>query len=88
MDVSSGGHVLIVDDIATAVSSIRETIRTVDRLGGVVIGIGVLETAARETWSSSCLCSVAFGLPTEVCSPEGSALCAGGIPLVKPGAQG
>ncbi len=82
-----GERVLIVDDIMTTGSSIRETINAVDKLGGVIIGIGVLVDRSQEKIDFavplfSCLRSPTITYPAEECP-----LCAAHIPLVKPGGQ-
>jgi orotate phosphoribosyltransferase len=85
-EIAPGEHVLIVDDILTTGSSLRETISAVDKLGGIVIGIGVLVDRSEKNLDFglpffSCLCA-----PTTVYSPQECPLCAAHIPLVKPGA--
>jgi orotate phosphoribosyltransferase len=82
-----GERVLIVDDIMTTGSSIRETINAVDKLGGVIIGIGVLVDRSQEKIDFavplfSCLRSPTITYPAEECP-----LCAAHIPLIKPGGQ-
>lgn len=86
-DIAPGERVLIVDDIMTTGSSIREVINAVMKHGGIIIGIGVLVDRAQET--------IDFGFPLFSClktvaptySPEQCPLCAAGIPLVRPGGQ-
>ena len=86
-EIAPGEHILIVDDILTTGSSIRETVGAVAKPGGIIIGIGVLVDRSEE--------NIDFGLPffsclhapTIVYSPEECPLCAAHIPLVKPGAQ-
>jgi len=85
-EIAPGEHVLIVDDILTTGSSIRETISAVDKFGGIVVGIGVLVDRSEE--------NIHFDLPLFSClrapaiaySPQECPLCAAHIPLVKPGA--
>ncbi len=83
--IAPGERVLIVDDILTTGSSVREVISAVNRLQGRIIGIGVLvDRSAGE---------VDFGYPLFRCHravtttyrPEACPLCAQRIPLVKPG---
>lgn len=85
-DIAPGERVLIVDDIVTTGESIRETIEAVHKLGGTVIGIGVLVDRSENEIDFklpffSCLRS-----PTTTYPPENCPLCAAQIPLVKPGA--
>ncbi|MCK4368191.1 MAG: orotate phosphoribosyltransferase [Dehalococcoidales bacterium] len=78
-------RVLIVDDILTTGSSIREVIAAVNKLGGTIIGIGVLVDRSELKMDFgvplfSCLRSETITYP-----PENCPLCAAGIPLVRPG---
>ena len=80
-------RVLIVDDIMTTGGSIRETVRAVDKLGGAIIGIGVLVDRSQEKIDFnvplfSCLRSPTITYPAEECP-----LCTANIPLIKPGGQ-
>jgi orotate phosphoribosyltransferase len=85
--IESGEKVLVVDDILSTGGSVNEVIAAVRKLGGVVIGVGVLVDRTTE--------AVDFGLPffachrTEVVAylPEACPLCAQGVPLVKPGSS-
>ncbi len=81
--VSPGERVLVVDDILTTGSSIRQVIEAVKESGGVPMGVGVLvdRTAGRAD----------FGLPfyacveLEIASYDASdcPLCQQGVPLTK-----
>jgi orotate phosphoribosyltransferase len=85
-EIATGEHVLIVDDVLTTGSSLKETINAVAKQGGVVIGIGVLVDRSEENSD--------FNLPFFSCLrasptaylPQECPLCAANIPLVKPGA--
>jgi orotate phosphoribosyltransferase len=78
-------RVLIVDDIMTTGGSIRQTIDAVKKLGGNIIGVGVMVDRSTQ--------EIDFGVPLFSClraeavtySPEDCPLCKEGIPLVKPG---
>ncbi len=85
--ISPGEKVLVVDDILTTGGSISEVIAAVKKLGGNVVGVGVLVLrSAREP---------DFGAPFYAChrtevvtyQPGACPLCAKGIPLVKPGSS-
>ena len=85
--IAAGERILVVDDILTTGSSVRETIAAVIREGGTVIGVGVLvnRTAGHLGFNLplfSCLHS-----PTTAYPPEECPLCAARVPLVKPGAS-
>jgi orotate phosphoribosyltransferase len=85
--ISPGERVLIVDDVMTAGGSLRDTIDAVKRLGGDVVGIGVLVDRSPG--------KLEFGVPFFSChradvityEPQECPLCAAGIPLVKPGSS-
>jgi len=84
-NISPGERVLIVDDILTTGSSIREVMAAVSKLGGKLTGIGVLVDRSEQEPD--------FGMPLFSChraltptyTPEDCPLCAAKIPLVKPG---
>ena len=86
-NIDPGERVLIVDDILTTGSSIREVTGAVNRLGGKIIGIGVLVDRSEQATD--------FGVPLFSChravtttyQPEDCPLCAAKIPLVKPGSS-
>jgi len=83
--VKAGERVLIVDDILTTGSSIREVMAAVAKLGGIVVGIGVLVDRSEQ--------KIDFGVPLFSCHrsvtvtypPQDCPLCAAKIPLVRPG---
>jgi len=85
--INPGERVLIVDDILTTGSSIRQVIAAVTKQGGIVIGIGVLVDRSEP--------GVDFGVPLFSClrsitptyTPQDCPLCAKNIPLVKPGSS-
>jgi len=85
--IDPGERVLIVDDILTTGSSIREVMAAVAKQGGIVIGIGVLVDRSEQ--------KVEFGVPLFSCyhsvtptyPPQDCPLCAAQIPLVKPGSS-
>ena len=83
--ITPGERVLIVDDILTTGNSIRQVMAAVTKLGGKVIGIGVLVDRSEQ--------GEEFGVPLFSClrsitptyTPQDCPLCAKNIPLVKPG---
>ena len=87
-EIVPGEHILIVDDILTTGSSLRETISAVDKLGGIVVGIGVLVDRSEENLDFNLPFFGCLRAPTTVYSPQECPLCASHIPLVKPGAPG
>ena len=81
-----GEHILVVDDILTTGSSLRETISAIDRLGGIVTGIGVLVDRSERNLVFNAPLFSCLRAPTITYSSEECPLCAAHIPLVKPGA--
>jgi orotate phosphoribosyltransferase len=85
--IAPGEKVLIVDDILTTGGSINEVIAAVKKLGGNIVGVGVLVDRTSQ--------KVDFGVPFYAChrtevvtyQPHQCPLCARGIPLVKPGSS-
>ena len=85
--VNPDERVLIVDDILTTGSSIREVIAAVKKLHGNIIGIGVLVDRSEQATD--------FGFPLFSCHrsatvtyrPEECPLCAAKVPLIKPGSS-
>ncbi|MFC1871454.1 orotate phosphoribosyltransferase [Chloroflexota bacterium] len=85
--ISPGERVLIVDDVLTTGSSVREMIDAVNKCGGNIIGIGVLVDRSEP--------SPEFGSPLFSCHraatrtyhPQDCPLCEANIPLVKPGSS-
>jgi orotate phosphoribosyltransferase len=86
-NISRGERVLIVDDIITTGSSIREVLDVITSRGGVAIGIGVLVNRSEH--------GIEFGIPLFSCHQEVATtyqrqncpLCKSQIPLIEPGSQ-
>jgi len=85
-EIAPGEHVLIVDDILTTGSSLRETISAVAKQGGIVVGVGVLVDRSEENLDFNLPFFSCLRVPTTAYSPHKCPLCAAHIPLVKPGA--
>jgi orotate phosphoribosyltransferase len=85
--IAPGEKVLVVDDILTTGGSVSEVIAAVKKLGGIVVGVGVLVLRTAQEPD--------FGVPLYACHrtqvitypPDKCPLCAAGIPLVKPGSS-
>jgi orotate phosphoribosyltransferase len=86
-EIKPGEKVLIVDDIFTTGGSIREVIDAVKKLGGEIVGVGVLvERAAKQ---------VDLGMPFYACHhakevaypADKCPLCAKGVPLERRGSS-
>jgi len=83
--VSPGDRLLIVDDILTTGSSIKDVIKAVEALGGNIIGLGVLVDRSDAGVDLgyplfSCLRSPAISY-----APDDCPLCAKGVPIVRLG---
>lgn len=85
-EITPGEHVLVVDDILTTGSSLKETVNAVDKLGGTIVGIGVLVDRSEKSLDFKLPLFSCLRAPTTVYSPEECPLCAARIPLTKPGA--
>jgi orotate phosphoribosyltransferase len=85
-DLPPGERTLIVDDVMTTGGSIRETMGAVDKLGGTIIGIGVLVDRSQGKIDFGVPLFSCLRAPTTVYPPQECPLCAAHIPLVKPGA--
>ena len=86
-EINEGEKVLVVEDVTTTGSSVREVIDIVKSRQGKVVGVGVLiDRSGGE---------VDFGIKTEklltvdikTYLPEECPLCKKGIPVVKPGSR-
>ena len=86
-EIKEGEKVLVVEDVTTTGSSVREVIDIVNSRQGKVVGVGVLiDRSGGE---------VDFGIKTEklltvdikTYLPEECPLCKKGIPAVKPGSR-
>jgi orotate phosphoribosyltransferase len=84
--ISPGEQVLIVDDIVTTGTSIRQVINAVNGMGGTnIVGIGVLVDRSEAGLDFghpffSCLRSV-----TKTYQPAECPQCQAGLPLIRPG---
>ncbi len=85
--VNPGERVLIVDDILTTGSSIREVMAAATKQRGVVIGIGVLGDRSEKEPEFGVPLFSCYRAETPTYTPEECPLCAAGIPLVKPGSS-
>jgi len=87
-EIIQGEKVLVVEDVTTTGSSVREVIDIVNSRQGKVVGVGVLIDRSGG--------KVDFGIKTEklltvdikTYLPEECPLCKKGIPAVKPGSRG
>ena len=85
--IEPGEKVLVVDDVLTTGKSVHETLDAVRKLGGDVIGVGVMVDRSGSpldfgTELFSCLRAPAVAYTADTCP-----LCAAGVPLKKPGSS-
>lgn len=85
--INSGERVLVVDDVLTTGSSIREVMAAVTRQEGIVIGIGVLVDRSEQKVEFSIPLFSCYRSITKTYPPDDCPLCAAQIPLVKPGSS-
>ena len=85
--INPGERVLVVDDILTTGSSIREVMSAVTGQGGIVIGIGVLVDRSEQKPEFEVPLFSCHRAITPTYRPENCPLCADQIPLVKPGSS-
>ncbi|MFC1915823.1 orotate phosphoribosyltransferase [Chloroflexota bacterium] len=85
--IDPGERVLIVDDILTTGSSIREVMAAVTKFGGKIIGIGVLVDRSEQKQEFDVPLFSCHRAITPAYKPENCPLCAAKIPLVKPGSS-
>ena len=85
--IDCGERVLIINDVLTTGSSIREVMAAVAKQEGLVVGIGVLVNRSEQEVDFgvpffSCHRSATLTYPPQICP-----LCSDKIPLTKPGSS-
>lgn len=82
------GHderVLVVDDVLTTGQSIREVLEAVKRLGGRVVGVGVMVDRSQGDAQLGAPLFSCHKVSVVTYKPEECPLCQAGVPLVRPG---
>ena len=85
--IDPGERVLIVDDVFTRGGSIRDTIDAIKKLGGEIVGIGVLIDRSPEKIDLELPFFSCHRVEVTTYKPEECPLCARGVPLVKRGSS-
>jgi len=85
--IKEGEKVLVVEDVTTTGSSVREVIDTVNSRKGEVVGVVVLIDRSGGKVNFGVKTEKLFTMNTTNYSPEECPLCKKGIPLVKPGSR-
>ena len=86
-EIKEGQRILIVEDVVTTGGSVKEVVKIVQDMGGIVVGIGSIVDRTGG--------KIDFGVPyksvlsMEVLSyePDDCPICKSGEPLVKPGSR-
>jgi orotate phosphoribosyltransferase len=85
--IDPGEKVLVVDDILTTGGSVNEVIAAVKKLGGNIVGGGVLVLRSAQEPDSGAPFFACHRTEVITYKPGECPLCAKGIPLVKPGSS-
>lgn len=86
-ELGHGERTLVVDDVLTTGSSIRETLEAVKQRGATAVGVGVLVDRSEGKAQFSLPLFACVEAPAEVYRAEECPLCAAGAPLTRAGAQ-
>ena len=79
---------LVVDDVLTTGTSIRETLALLENYQARVVGIGVLIDRSESPLAFGALLGSALRLPAQTYAPDECPLCQQGVPLTKRGSRG
>jgi len=86
--LEKGEKALVVEDVVTRGTSVREVCRAVEAAGGVVAGVGaIVDRTSDQTDLPGPLQALAR-VTVENWEPANCPLCREGIPVVKPGSRG
>ena len=85
-----GERVLIVDDVLTTGLSLRETLSALERFQPAMVGIEVLIDRSGGTAAGQfgVACHALLTVSARTYEPGECPLCAGGVPVIKPGTRG
>ncbi len=75
---------LVVDDVITTGTSVKETIRTIEEMAGKVVGVFVLVQRTTDIDLPVPLVA-AYSAEVQANHPQDCPLCKAGVPLTKPG---
>jgi orotate phosphoribosyltransferase len=85
--IAQGERVLVVEDVVTTGGSTRETIDTVRRSGGVVVGAGSLVDRSNGGADLGVTRIALLTLDVPSYGPGNCPLCRLGTPAIKPGSR-
>jgi orotate phosphoribosyltransferase, Thermus family len=80
--------VLLVDDVLTTGTSIREVLALLEQYWARVVGIGVLIDRSESPLAFGAPLASALRLPAQTYAPDECPLCQQGVPLTKRGSRG
>ncbi|MDP9351628.1 MAG: orotate phosphoribosyltransferase [Chloroflexota bacterium] len=86
--IGTGERVLVADDVLTTGGSVLQTVQAVERLGGVVVGAGILVDRSGGSADAGTSYWAALSLEVEAFTPEQCPQCAQGVPLTRRGTSG
>lgn len=86
--VEQGERVLVVEDVVTRGTSVREVVQAVETSGGIVTGLGaIVDRTGGDADLPLPLLALAR-VTVSTFAPEACPLCRQGSPVVKPGSRG
>ncbi|MBL8065033.1 MAG: orotate phosphoribosyltransferase [Chthonomonadaceae bacterium] len=85
--IEPGQKILVVDDVLTTGLSVRETVTALERLGGVVTGVGVLIDRSGGTCDFGAPLFSAYTVSAESYPPENVPDWLASVPVTKPGTR-
>jgi orotate phosphoribosyltransferase len=86
--LEKGEKVLVVEDVVTRGTSVREVCRVVEENGGVVTGVGAIIDRTADAAELPLPLVALARVEVQTWSAEDCPLCRDGVPLVKPGSRG
>lgn len=87
-EIPAGARVLVVEDIVTTGSSVREVLSLVKEKGGLPVGVGLLVDRSGGRVDFGVKTAALLELDVPVFKPQECPLCQEGIPLTKRGRTG
>lgn len=87
--IKPGEKVLVVEDVVTTGGSVVETMDTVRRFGGEVVGVGLLvdRSGGRVSFDVRQEVLLTLDASSATYKPEECPLCRDGVPVTKPGSR-
>jgi len=86
--LEKGEKVLVVEDVVTRGTSVREVIEVVEREGGVVTGVGSIIDRTSDSADLPLPLQALARVEVATWQPEQCPLCRDGVAVVKPGSRG